>query len=112
MTAGSSGCRSVSSSWICRVWPILAAQRIPAALLGHRRAAGRRGQPPRRGHAAHRQQVIADPAVRAADLGHAQVHIGREPDVELGLAGEWPAGQAGNGPAVGQIPAAPDCGAL
>jgi hypothetical protein len=31
--------------------------------------------------------VIAGPAVRAADLGHAQVHIGREPEVELSLAG-------------------------
>ena len=31
--------------------------------------------------------MIADPAVRTADLGHAQVHIRREPAVELDLAG-------------------------
>ena len=89
-----------------------AAQRVPAALLGDLRAAGRlgvlggedprhlaqwpghrlvradqRGQPPGCWHAAHHDQVIADLAVRAAELGHAQVHAGREPEVQLGLAG-------------------------
>jgi hypothetical protein len=55
---------------------------------GHRRArADQRGQPPRRGHPAHHHPVIADLPVRAADLGHAQVHVGREPAVELDLAG-------------------------
>ena len=31
--------------------------------------------------------MIADPALRAAELGHAQVHVGREREVQLGLAG-------------------------
>jgi hypothetical protein len=29
--------------------------------------------------------VITDPAVRAADPGHAEVNIGREPSVQLGF---------------------------
>ena len=104
MTAGSSGCRGASSSWICRVWPMLSAQRpcsVPAALFGHLRVAGRPGvlggqnprhpaqrhrhrraradqcgQPPRRRHAAHHHQVIADPAVRAPDLGRRPLRLG------------------------------------
>ena len=89
-----------------------AVQRVPAALLGDLRAAGRlgvpggedprhlaqrpghwraradqRGQPPRRGHAAHHHQVIADLAIRVAELGHTQVHIRRKLAVELDLAG-------------------------
>ena len=47
MTAGSSGCRGASSSWICRVLVNVvrpaAVQRIPAALFGNLRAAGRGG---------------------------------------------------------------------
>ena len=54
----------------------------------HRHArADQCGQPPRRGHAAHHHQVIADPAIRTAQLGHTQVHIRRELAVELDLAG-------------------------
>ena len=44
------------------------------------------GKPPGGRHPAHHHQVIADPASRVADLGDTQVHIGREPPVELDLA--------------------------
>jgi hypothetical protein len=39
------------------------------------------------GHAAHDHQMVAYLTVRTVDLGHAQVHVGRELPVGLDLAG-------------------------
>lgn len=43
------------------------------------------GHPPVVGHPAHRHEVVADRAVRAGHGGDPEVHVGREPAVELDL---------------------------
>ena len=44
------------------------------------------GEPTVLGHASHGHQVIADRTIRIPQLGHAEVHVGRETTVEVDLA--------------------------
>ena len=102
--------RAVSASW--PPWAAICGLRGAAAChaasdprhLAQRAVHGRprldqRGQPPRGWHPPHHHQVVTDPAVRIADLGHPEVNIGREPAVQLGLA---PAGHRA-GPLRGEV---------